>query len=240
MIREFVYKIKRAETPFYARLKRLGRAFLSANVPYPRFLRPPLRGLFYAQLSLKRGVRWLAVLIYRSPLFRARCEAVGRNFRLSRLPDMQGPVKIWIGDDVTFFGRIDIYSGSIFAEPKLIIGNRVDLGHNIGIIVNREIVIEDDVNIASGVSIRDTDSHPRDTAARIADLPPTADEIKPVRICKNAWIGGNSHILKGVTIGEGAIIGVNSVVVTDVPAYCVAMGNPARVVVKNAAAPPQG
>ena len=39
--------------------------------------------------------------------------------------------------------------------------------------------------------------------------------------------------MKGVTIGEGAIIGVNSVVVNDIPPYCVAMGNPARVVVKN-------
>jgi acetyltransferase-like isoleucine patch superfamily enzyme len=39
--------------------------------------------------------------------------------------------------------------------------------------------------------------------------------------------------MKGVTVGEGAIIGVNSVVVNDIPPYCVAMGNPARVVVKN-------
>lgn len=39
--------------------------------------------------------------------------------------------------------------------------------------------------------------------------------------------------MKGVTVGEGAIIGVNSVVVNDIPSYSVAMGNPARVVVKN-------
>jgi acetyltransferase-like isoleucine patch superfamily enzyme len=39
--------------------------------------------------------------------------------------------------------------------------------------------------------------------------------------------------MKGVTVGEGAIVGVNSVVVNDIPPYCVAMGNPARVVVKN-------
>jgi len=45
--------------------------------------------------------------------------------------------------------------------------------------------------------------------------------------------------LKGVTIGEGAIIGVNSVVVTDIPAYSVAMGNPARVVFKNIDSPKQ-
>jgi acetyltransferase-like isoleucine patch superfamily enzyme len=80
----------------------------------------------------------------------------------------------------------------------------------------------------------DTDAHPRDMAARIADLPPGEEEVKPVRICRGAWIGQNAAILKGVTVGEGAIIGINSVVVTDVPPHTVAMGNPARVVVKNA------
>jgi acetyltransferase-like isoleucine patch superfamily enzyme len=100
-------------------------------------------------------------------------------------------------------------------------------------VVNKQIEIEDEVNVASGVRFMDTDAHPRDVTERIADLPPRPEEIKPVRICKNAWIGQNSFILKGVTIGEGAIIGVNSVVVTDIPPYSVAMGNPARVVVKN-------
>jgi acetyltransferase-like isoleucine patch superfamily enzyme len=83
------------------------------------------------------------------------------------------------------------------------------------------------------VRFMDTDAHPRDTMARIADLPPRPEEVKPVRICRYAWIGHNAFIMKGVTVGEGAIIGVNSVVVTDIPAYSVAMGNPARVVVKN-------
>ena len=72
----------------------------------------------------------------------------------------------------------------------------------------------------------------RDAAERIADLPPRLEEIKPVRICRRAWIGQNAFILKGVTIGEGAVVGVNSVVVSDIPPYAVAMGNPARVVVK--------
>ena len=134
---------------------------------------------------------------------------------------------------VNFFGKIDIFSGRLFDEPKLVIGNRVDLGHNVVFIVNKEIVLEDDINVASGVRFMDTDAHPRDAMARIADLPPEAEEVKPVRIGRYAWIGHNVFVMKGVTIGEGAIIGVNSVVVNDIPPYCVAMGNPARVVVKN-------
>lgn len=145
--------------------------------------------------------------------------------------------KIYIGDDVNIFGKVDIFSGRIFDEPRLVIHNRVDIGHNVTFIVNKEIVIEDDVNIASGVRFMDTDAHPRDTKDRIADLPPKPEEIKPVRICRNAWIGHNVFILKGVTIGEGAVISVNSVVLTDIPPYSVAVGNPARVIAKNVQRP---
>ncbi|MGN6285701.1 MAG: acyltransferase [Afipia sp.] len=54
--------------------------------------------------------------------------------------------------------------------------------------------------------------------------------MAPVRICRGAWIGARSIILKGVTIGEGAIIGAGSVVAADVPPFTIAGGNPARVI----------
>lgn len=149
------------------------------------------------------------------------------------MPFIIGHAEIRIGDDVNFFGLVDVYSGRIFDHPTLTIGNRVDLGHQVSFVVNKEIVIEDDVNVASCVRFMDSDAHPRDVMERIADLPPRPAEIKPVRICRYSWIGQNSFILKGVTVGEGAIVGVNSVVVADVPAYSVVMGNPARVVMKN-------
>ena len=53
---------------------------------------------------------------------------------------------------------------------------------------------------------------------------------KPIKICDDAWIGMNCIILKGVTIGEGAIVGAGSVVTKDVPAWTVVAGNPAKVV----------
>ena len=53
---------------------------------------------------------------------------------------------------------------------------------------------------------------------------------KPIKVCNDAWIGMNVIILKGVTIGEGAIVGAGSVVTKDVPAWTVVAGNPARVV----------
>lgn len=52
----------------------------------------------------------------------------------------------------------------------------------------------------------------------------------PVKIGSDVWIGAQAVILAGVTIGDGAIVGAGSVVVRDVPAYSVVVGNPARVV----------
>ena len=53
---------------------------------------------------------------------------------------------------------------------------------------------------------------------------------KPIKICNDAWIGMNVIVLKGVTIGEGAIVGAGSVVTKDVPAWSVVAGNPACII----------
>ena len=58
------------------------------------------------------------------------------------------------------------------------------------------------------------------------------DIVKPVFISDDVWIGTDVIILPGVHIGKGAIIGAGSVVTKDVPEYCIAAGNPARVVKK--------
>jgi len=226
-------KIRRGETPFYRGLRDFARRVESSRLPLPGFFNPLLRFCYNAQQTASVGLHWIISYFFCEPLFRGRCTSVGKRLRVWRLPFILGHAKIYIGDDVNFFGKVDIFSGRLFDEPKLVLGNRVDIGHNVAFIVNKEIVLEDDINVASGVRFMDTDAHPRDAMERIADLPPHADEVKPVRIGRRAWIGHNAFIMKGVTIGEGAIIGVNSVVVSDIPSYCVAMGNPARVVVKN-------
>ena len=52
----------------------------------------------------------------------------------------------------------------------------------------------------------------------------------PINVCDNVWIGGNSIVLAGVTIGENSIIGAGSVVTKNIPANCIAVGNPAKVI----------
>jgi acetyltransferase-like isoleucine patch superfamily enzyme len=226
-------KIRRGETPFYRSAREAAKRIRSSSLPLPPFIHPLLRLGFMVQQGTLMAVRWIFSYLVLAPLFRGRCESVGKVFRLCRMPFVVGHAKIYIGDHVNFFGKVDILSGRMYDEPKLILHNRVDIGHDVVFVVNKEIVLEDDVNVATGVRFMDSDAHPRDTMERSADLPPRLEEIKPVRIGRYAWIGQNSFIMKGVHIGEGAIIGVNSVVVNDIPPYSVAMGNPARVVVKN-------
>ena len=52
----------------------------------------------------------------------------------------------------------------------------------------------------------------------------------PVIIGKNVWLGDKVTVLPGVTIGDGVVVGANSVVTKDIPAYSVACGNPAKVI----------
>ena len=53
---------------------------------------------------------------------------------------------------------------------------------------------------------------------------------KPVRICRNAWVGAGATILPGVTVGENAVVAAAAVVTKDVPAYSVVAGNPANII----------
>lgn len=86
------------------------------------------------------------------------------------------------------------------------------------------ITIGDDVQIAPGVHIY-TATHPVEAATRIAGW----EYALPVTIGRGVWLGGGSIICPGVTIGENTVIGAGSVVVRNLPANVVAVGNPCRI-----------
>lgn len=109
---------------------------------------------------------------------------------------------LMIGDDFGMTG------GSIVAEQRVTIGSRVTVGAN--------------------TIIADTDFHPLDALAR-HNLP-LDGATAPVVIEDDVFIGMQSLILKGVTIGAGSIIGAGSVVTRDVPPGVIAAGNPAKVI----------
>ena len=100
------------------------------------------------------------------------------------------------------------------------------------------IRLGDDVLVATGATITDHASHDVDFAGRADDVTEwiagrkdwSHVEIAPVVIADKAWIGCNAIILKGVTIGEGAVVGAGAVVTGDVAPYTVVAGNPARLI----------
>jgi NDP-sugar pyrophosphorylase family protein len=78
--------------------------------------------------------------------------------------------------------------------------------------------------MANSVYITDSDWH------GIYDRTERSEEVRPIHIGENAWLGDHCVILKGVTIGENSVVGANAVVSKDVPANVVVAGNPAAVV----------
>lgn len=109
---------------------------------------------------------------------------------------------------------------------------------NASIACNKHISIGKFVYIGCGVTIVDSDFHPINPRQRIADavaLSPVGNRkerplfsSRPVIIEDEVWIGFNAAIMKGVKIGKGSIIQPGSVVLSNVEAGTVVMGNPAK------------
>lgn len=109
---------------------------------------------------------------------------------------------------------------SVHREARLEIGNDCGFsGTAIGCFLR--ISIEDNVRCGANTLISDGDWHGNDSRAGPA---------KPILIKRNAWLGVNTVVLKGVTIGENSVVGAGSVVTKDIPDNVIAAGNPCRVI----------
>jgi maltose O-acetyltransferase len=128
---------------------------------------------------------------------------------------------------------------------KIEIGEDCYIGEGTRIRSANSIKIGNAVAISDNVTIYDTDAHSLNHALRhkefvevvilnnvIKDAKELDVKSAPVIIEDHVWIGFNAAILKGVTIGKGAIIGASSVVTKDVEAFTVVAGNPAKVIKK--------
>lgn len=109
-------------------------------------------------------------------------------------------------------------------QPNAILafGTKCYLGDGINICAAKKIVIGANTQLAPNVSIYDTNFHPVQQGEK-------AMEVEVV-LGKNVWIGENSIILPGTSVGDHSIIGANSVVTRNIPGRVVAAGNPARVI----------
>ena len=197
------------------------------SVPVPKAIAVPMR---FARLAASTAYAFGKRTLVAEPIFKSYCKSYGERLRTdSAVHYVTGRGDIVIGDDVVLDGCIGIHFASRYSEaPSLTIGDRTGIGHNCILTIGKSITIGRDCRIASDVLIFDSSGHPADPEARLAGRAAPPEEVRPVVIHDNVWIGIRSIISPGVTIGEGSVVSAASVVLADVPPYTVVAGNPAR------------
>jgi acetyltransferase-like isoleucine patch superfamily enzyme len=220
---------KRRETPAARLAHDAYRWLQTASVPDLPLARSAYRvaGVAYDAWVDARELA-MAKLVW-EPMLRARCESVGQRVHLTRAPYVRGYARIVIGNDC-MLSSLDVHSGRFRDRPELLIGDGCQIGYGNLFAVNGRITLGHHVGISQRVVLRDSDGHPTDLARRMRGEAIRDEDIAPVTVHEYAWIGRDAHVLKGVTIGAGAIVGSGSVVVSDVPDGAVAMGVPARII----------
>lgn len=196
---------------------------------------PILRSLleYWKHLSLRRVRRQVRV---------AASTRLLRRFSVKFLSGAQDRVYLSVGENCMLNAAV-IFESS---EGVVQIGDRTYIGNDTSIISRNRVTIGNDVTMAWGITIYDHNSHSFDwrQRARVVDhfyrtygKPDCFEKIDwtgvasaPIVISDRAWIGFGALILKGVTIGEGAIVGACSVVSRDVEPYTIVAGNPAVLV----------
>lgn len=156
------------------------------------------------------------------------------NARLIRFPiDIRQKSAIAIGKGFTTgrYCRIEVVGPSPEKNRKrIVIGSNVQINDSVHIACISGVTIADNVLLASKVFITDHNHGTYGTSS--PETAPSQRELisKPVHIKENVWIGEFVSILPGVTVGRGSVIGTMSVVTSDIPDYCIAVGAPARVI----------
>lgn len=110
---------------------------------------------------------------------------------------------------------------------RIVIGSGTGIGSYCNIRSDKSIIIGDNCYIAQFVTVADGGYEFRNRAFPIARSRYNTSEVI---IGNNVWLGAGVIVLPGVIIGDGSVVGAGSVVVKDIPAYAVAVGNPAKVI----------
>jgi len=155
--------------------------------------------------------------------------------KLGKSSIIKRPSKIWNKRYIEIGNHSFIAENSFFAIsktankiPKIKIGDNCCIGANFFVACIDEIIIGNNVLMSDRVFISD---HIHDYSD--IKIPIIKQNLKPkgkVLIKDGSFIGINAVLMPGVTIGKNSVVGASSVVTKDVPDYCVAIGNPAKVI----------
>lgn len=228
MLKQLSNKIRKRETPFWDKAYRVAKSMRSINIPAIWPVHHLLRGERIFRLAV--WGRFIS-LFYYEPIFRTMCSKCGYRLRLiGGIPLVSNFLHMRIGNDVTMHGAATFAASKTHPKPELVVGNHSHLGYQMNIAVGQKVEIGSHVLIASRVALVGYDLHPTDPIKRAKNEPPGESGCGDIIIKDYAWLGMSCTILKGVTIGKGAIVATGAVVTKDVPDLCVVAGNPAKIV----------
>jgi acetyltransferase-like isoleucine patch superfamily enzyme len=188
--------------------------------------------LYYYRLAVL--MRRIFNEIYSKSLSR-QFKSVGNELYIEYPVTLNGGHYISIGNKFSAFARLRLEAYDKHLDnsytPSIVIGNNVSINFDCHIGCINQIIIGNNVLMASKIFITDHYHGEINKEALIA--PPSQRNVVskgPVIIEDNVWIGEGVAILPGVVIGKNTIIGANSVVTKDVPANAIAAGIPAKVI----------
>ncbi|MGQ0634360.1 MAG: acyltransferase [Planctomycetaceae bacterium] len=216
-----------SDHPVIRLARSLRRKWQRFAVPAPKVIVKPALAIFVAVRSV---YYFLFRVFVCEPLFKAYCTSYGRGLRTDvYIHWVQGRGQLIVGDDVLVDGKCSFTFAARYTDrPTLTIGDRTVIGHQCHFTVGNRVSIGRDCLIAAGMHLFDSSGHPTDPVSRLQGLPPAPNEVRPITIEDNVWVGSGSIIFPGVTVGEGSVVSAGAVVVSDVPPYTIVAGNPAR------------
>jgi acetyltransferase-like isoleucine patch superfamily enzyme len=197
------------------------------SIPAPVIIVRPLRVVF---VTVRFCYYFFLRVFIVEPIFKSYCQSYGKRMHTGvYIPWIQGAGRIIAGDDVRFDGKMNVsFAARYTRTPVVEVGSNTGLGHNCSFRVGKSITIGRHCRIASGVIMFDIPGHPMDAAARMAGEPAPDEDVRPIRIGDNVWIGQNCIIFPGVSIGDNSVVAMGSCVMTNVPPDTAVGGNPAR------------
>ena len=220
---------KRGDTPAGRLARHAYHRLMAWDLPHHQILDILYGAAFQVDYLTTYFKEWALSKFFYSPMVRARCDSVGKGLNVTAAPYVRGNVRIHIGNYCTF-SSFDVRTGKFPKDPVLTFGDDVWVGAKVLIALTKSITIGSHVLIAGRTDIQDADGHPSESERRERLEQMAEEDSKPVTIHDYAWLGRDVHVLKGVTIGRGAVVAAGSVVASDVPDHALAMGVPARVV----------
>lgn len=153
-----------------------------------------------------------------------KCQQVGRIAFSKGRPKIKNKGRIEIGNVNRILSDISVVRFGVSKGGFLKIGNNCRL-NGPQISVSNKVIIGNNCRLAPQVIIMDGDHH--DTKNRLEE-----GKSSPIIIEDDAWIATRAMVMKGVTIGKGAVVAAGAVVTKDVPPYTVVAGVPAKIIKK--------